>query len=204
MTSRVVHCQKKLYDVYIGHANPRRGLPQSPYANPFKVGKDGTREECIEKYRTWLLSKPDLVERARRELRGKVLGCWCAPKPSHGDVLVEVVDLDPDDLKAAISNTKKPNKFQSVLEDWQKQLSIVEQQISHSTSEIDRARTEVLILLYLSDKVEGKDFFESQKPRIDELKLKFDQEVLNLRHRESEKVKIENIIRWIKSTSNIE
>lgn len=26
------------------------------------------------------------------ELNGKVLGCWCAPGPCHGDVLVELFE----------------------------------------------------------------------------------------------------------------
>ena len=29
------------------------------------------------------------------DLRGKRLGCWCAPKPCHGDVLVELVNALP-------------------------------------------------------------------------------------------------------------
>ena len=94
MKTKIVHCRKEPYDIYIGRANPRNGLPQSPFANPFKVGKDGTREECIEKYREWLLSQPDLVEKARRELRGKILGCWCNPRACHGEVIVEIVDSD--------------------------------------------------------------------------------------------------------------
>lgn len=80
------------YDVYIGRAVPRRRLRESVFANPFKIGKDGTREEVIEQHRAWLLSQPELVERARRELKGKRLGCWCAPEACHGDVLVEICD----------------------------------------------------------------------------------------------------------------
>lgn len=34
----------------------------------------------------------DLVEAARRELKGKQLACWCAPLPCHGDVLAAVAD----------------------------------------------------------------------------------------------------------------
>jgi len=84
------------YDVYIGRAVPRKGLKKSPFANPFKVGKDGTREEVIEKYREWLLDRPELVEMAERELKGKVLGCWCKPAPCHGDVLASIVDGESD------------------------------------------------------------------------------------------------------------
>jgi hypothetical protein len=78
------------FDVYIGRANPRKGLKQSIWHNPFKEGKDGTREEVIEKYERHLLEeRPDLLERLP-ELKGKVLACWCAPEPCHGDVLLDL------------------------------------------------------------------------------------------------------------------
>jgi hypothetical protein len=92
MPTRIVNLKREPCDIYIGRANPRRRLRQSPYANPFKVGKDGTREEVIEKYREWLLAQPELVARAESELKGKVLGCWCRPEACHGDVLAEIVD----------------------------------------------------------------------------------------------------------------
>lgn len=82
MTERVVHCKRENYDVYIG-----RG---SKWGNPFVIGKDGSREEVVEKYREYLLSKPELLSDLG-ELRGKVLGCWCHPKLCHGDVLVEIL-----------------------------------------------------------------------------------------------------------------
>ena len=93
MKTRVVNIKgKKPYDVYIGRAMGWQRLKKSPYANPFKIGKDGNRDEVIEKYREWILAQPELVERAKRELKGKVLGCWCKPDPCHGDVLVEIVE----------------------------------------------------------------------------------------------------------------
>ena len=84
--ANVVHCKRDEYDVYIGRPGP--------WGNPFSIGTDGTREEVVEKYAEWLLSQPDLVEKARRELNGKVLGCWCAPKLCHGDILVEIANKD--------------------------------------------------------------------------------------------------------------
>jgi transcriptional regulator with XRE-family HTH domain len=78
------------YDVYIGRANPRKGLKQSIWRNPFKEGRDGTREEVIERFERHLLKeRPDLLERLP-ELKGKVLACWCAPEPCHGDVLLRL------------------------------------------------------------------------------------------------------------------
>jgi hypothetical protein len=92
---RVVDLRKERYDVYIGRWNGRYHLPKSKWANPFKEGKDGTREEIIEKYRKWLLSNPDLLKQLP-ELRGKTLGCYCKPLPCHGDVLVELIEQLPE------------------------------------------------------------------------------------------------------------
>lgn len=75
--------------VYIGRA--RKGMPPG-WGNPFVIGKDGSREEVIAKYRAWLVAQPELVEKAKRELAGKDLVCFCAPHACHGDVLVEVAN----------------------------------------------------------------------------------------------------------------
>lgn len=81
--TRVVHVMKETCDVYIG----RPGI----WGNPFRIGVDGSREEVIEKYRMYIQSRPDLLERVST-LRGKVLGCFCKPLACHGDVLAELAD----------------------------------------------------------------------------------------------------------------
>jgi len=80
---RVVHCKRKPFDVYIGRP--------SKWGNPFVIGKDGTRDEVIEKYEAWLRTQPALLA-ALPELRGKTLGCWCAPQACHGDVLARLAE----------------------------------------------------------------------------------------------------------------
>lgn len=70
--------------VYIGRP--------SKWGNPFMVGKDGSRTEVIEKYRTYLHKNPSLVDDAVNELRGKDLVCWCSPKPCHGDILLDLAN----------------------------------------------------------------------------------------------------------------
>ena len=72
--------------VYIG-----RGRGGS-WGNPFEIGKDGDRDEVVAKHREWFLAQPELVERARRELRGRDLVCFCAPRSCHGDTLREVAN----------------------------------------------------------------------------------------------------------------
>jgi len=65
----------------------------SKWGNPFKIGKHGNREEVIKKYRDWLTYFQDDLPLS--ELRGKDLVCWCAPKPCHGDVLLELANAKP-------------------------------------------------------------------------------------------------------------
>lgn len=79
-------------DVYVGRRMHMGGweLVESKWANPYKVGKDGTREEVLEKYRKYVLTRKDLIAELP-ELHGKTLGCWCKPEPCHGDVLLELV-----------------------------------------------------------------------------------------------------------------
>lgn len=60
---------------------------RSPWGNPFEMPDDGDRKTVIENYADhYLPYKPSLLSRLET-LRGKVLGCWCAPEPCHGDVL---------------------------------------------------------------------------------------------------------------------
>lgn len=86
MRTRVVHCKKDEHDVYIGRP--------SVWGNPFAVGRDGNRQQVIEKYAVWLKMQPHLLARVH-ELRGKVLGCWCKPQACHGDVLAALADVAP-------------------------------------------------------------------------------------------------------------
>lgn len=88
--------------VYIGRRNTGRGLAESAFANPYRIGQDGNRAEVIQKYRSWLLGRQELLQRLH-ELRGRRLACWCSPEPCHGDVLIELVDADEllDDTAAA-------------------------------------------------------------------------------------------------------
>jgi hypothetical protein len=80
----VVHCKHKPYDVYVGRP--------SKWGNPFRIIGSFTREDVIAAYEEWLRSQPHLVAMAKRELKGKVLGCWCAPLPCHGEVLARIAN----------------------------------------------------------------------------------------------------------------
>jgi hypothetical protein len=80
----VVHAKYRMHQVYIAG--------RSKWASPFRVGRDGSRAEVLAKYRAWLTERPALIEAARRDLRGKLLGCWCPPEPCHGGVLAEIAN----------------------------------------------------------------------------------------------------------------
>lgn len=84
---RVVHCKREPFDVYIG-----RG--PLGWGNPFIIGPDGDRWDVVRKYRAWVMrpEKARFRERVKKELSGKVLGCWCAPKACHGDILLEIAN----------------------------------------------------------------------------------------------------------------
>lgn len=62
------------------------------WGNPFTIGKDGTREEVVAKYRKWLSGNIELMRAAESELKGRDLVCFCAPLPCHGDILLQVAN----------------------------------------------------------------------------------------------------------------
>ena len=98
MSQFVVHKHKASYDVYIGRPS-KWGNPFSHKAGTLARHRVASREEAIERYREWLLRQPELVAKAKQELRGKVLGCWCSPLACHGDVLAEIANT-PDESEA--------------------------------------------------------------------------------------------------------
>lgn len=71
--------------IYVGRAAP--GLKASPFHNPFTIRLHG--EDAMQLYVEHLDANPELVERARRELAGHDLACWCPlDRPCHADELI--------------------------------------------------------------------------------------------------------------------
>jgi hypothetical protein len=85
----VVHCKKSPFDVYIGRPS-KWGNPYSHKSGTLARFQVATIAEAIAKYEEHIRANPELLAAAKRELRGKVLGCWCAPGPCHGEVLVRI------------------------------------------------------------------------------------------------------------------
>ncbi len=82
-------------DVYIG-----RG---SIFGNPYVIGRDGTREEVIARYKNeWFpfLLKDKIFKQALLNLKDKKIGCFCKSPHEfvscHGDVIKEWLDNYPN------------------------------------------------------------------------------------------------------------
>ena len=67
----------------------------SKFGNPYEIGRDGSREEVIQKYEAWLLSADNgLRIEDLRQLKGKDLVCWCAPLACHAEVLLKYIPTE--------------------------------------------------------------------------------------------------------------
>ena len=75
------------------------------WGNPFPLRDpkdDKLRQECVQRYKTWLWNRiesgntqmlDDLIQIRHQSGGHLTLGCWCAPRLYHGDVLAEACDL---------------------------------------------------------------------------------------------------------------
>lgn len=78
----------------------KAGLPEgavyvgrpTKFGNPFKVEKPSDRGQAVLKFKEWIYTQPQLIEAIQRELRGKDLVCWCAPRACHADILLEIAN----------------------------------------------------------------------------------------------------------------
>lgn len=91
----VVHCKQSEYDIYGGRPGK--------YGNPFIVGTHGGRGYCCDKHIKWIdgLIKgpngevPPTKAEIRADLKGKRIGCWCAPRRCHCDYLAQIANRKP-------------------------------------------------------------------------------------------------------------
>ena len=102
-STRVVHCRKDAFDVYIGRQMPRYPeLRATGWGNPYTARNlPPGCANAVEAYRMWIATQPRLLARLP-ELRGKTIGCWCAPagglpgdlngRVCHGEVLASLAD----------------------------------------------------------------------------------------------------------------
>lgn len=101
MSATVVNIRKSGFDVYIGRAG--RGY-DGYWGNPVKVGAKcsrcgewhmtaGSTFPCYTNYLVQRILTDDEFVRRLADLDGKRLGCFCAPGPCHGDILVRAIEL---------------------------------------------------------------------------------------------------------------
>lgn len=94
---RVTKVNLGIDGIYIG-----RG---TPLGNPYHIGKDGNRDEVIEKYRQYLNKKiydkdPAIlkslqeIKQYERDFYVVTLLCHCKPLACHGDIIKEILDND--------------------------------------------------------------------------------------------------------------
>lgn len=92
---KVVNLRKEPHDVYIGRKSGRHlGKWGNPVIRgrvcPVCGGVHHDNESIVKCYKRWLwhrIQKDPDFRKDVRGLAGKTLGCFCKPKPCHGDVL---------------------------------------------------------------------------------------------------------------------
>ncbi|MGK7898232.1 MAG: DUF4326 domain-containing protein [Xenococcus sp. (in: cyanobacteria)] len=86
--------------IYVGRDS--YSLKGSILKNKFRIGKDGNRDEVVEKYRKWLWIEfnkkgevyEELVRISKRVIEGEniELVCWCKDLKCHGDIIKSCVE----------------------------------------------------------------------------------------------------------------
>lgn len=92
-TPKVVHYKKDFlgHDTFPNEKAVYVGRP-TKWGNPFQMIKESDRADVIKKYREYIMARPEMIKEAKRELRGRDLACWCAPRACHADVLLEIAN----------------------------------------------------------------------------------------------------------------
>ncbi|MGB5769421.1 MAG: DUF4326 domain-containing protein [Crocosphaera sp.] len=88
--------------IYVGRRNRTYNLQGSLLQNKFGIGRDGNREEVVEKYRQWLWSEVkkkgevfnELIRIGKKVKAGEKveLVCWCKPYSCHGDIIKRCIN----------------------------------------------------------------------------------------------------------------
>lgn len=101
METIIVNIRNEKCDVKICRL-PNNTIPDPPkngcFGNPFflkNINDNEEREEVLKKYRKYFYERIEKDEEFRKAiltLKGKKLGCFCAPKLCHGNVIKEYLD----------------------------------------------------------------------------------------------------------------
>jgi len=93
MTTKVINAKDR--EDYPADQVVYIGRP-SPWGNPYVMGRDGTRDEVVDEFESFFLNKveedAEFREKTLKELKGKILMCYCKPEACHGDIIAEWCD----------------------------------------------------------------------------------------------------------------
>jgi Domain of unknown function (DUF4326) len=94
---KVVHCKRASRGSFVYIGRP------TIFGNPFRLADptdDAEREGVLVRYAEYFQARiaSDLeFRRAVESLRGRDLGCWCAPRRCHGEVILAWLATHPAD-----------------------------------------------------------------------------------------------------------
>lgn len=82
--------------VYVGQGDQKLKMKKTEFASPFRVGHDGSAEECFAQYIDY--AKQRGIGRKARQLRGSMLVCDCeVGTPCHRNYLAAMADIASTD-----------------------------------------------------------------------------------------------------------
>jgi hypothetical protein len=98
----VVNLRVSYYEEYIGRAGDRSSRAEktgSPFGNPFPLNDASDRGHVISLYKNYFderVRSDATFREAVFKLKAKRLGCFCAPKSCHGDIIVYFLEGDDE------------------------------------------------------------------------------------------------------------
>ncbi len=93
----VVNIYKNKYDVYCGRAGKGK---TGYFGNPFTLKSGDLPGSTLIKYEEYFynrIANDREFCRSVLELRHKILGCFCKPKPCHCDIIAELLNNNTDE-----------------------------------------------------------------------------------------------------------
>ena len=141
-TVNIANWIKDPNNIYVGRRTKQ--LKQSKWRNPYKINCFNSRKKVVRLFEKHLQRKKRL-RKSISELKNKVLGCWCAPKLCHAQILHSLAGNKP---VYQSSSANKKSLCKSVMDSESQSESFLQKQL-------DRELTNVLQAM--SDEMENGD-----------------------------------------------
>jgi len=98
LNQQIGHQRMLTHWLYVGRANPRKGLSKSVLANPWSSKSRSsairvpTKEIAIANYKRWLwkhiqAGNEEVINELKKIDSKTAVVCWCSPEPCHGEVV---------------------------------------------------------------------------------------------------------------------